>query len=896
MLAVPLLLAATWVQAGVGIGTQPNYPTPVVVGDTGLPVTVTFANTSDGDQAVGVVTVFPGDIKHTPSCGSFTFPCSAPDLGVFALSATGTGIDGPGPNGPAPIPDDSVCAGISFDISAPDGLTGEVTLTPNPAVNIEMFRFDECIIEFTADVTALPTIDSNLVQNGTQTLQTSQVAATHLPTQVSSGGTGSDETTVTDCNISITKCVVVDTDNDGSLEDETCVAEATGIVGALAEWRIDVSNDGPGLAGSCTLTDPTLGIDQVVDFSSGPVPTITDPGECVDPRTDNTATLTCNTCDGVAQVNQEQASATLICEECDVQVDKQISCDGGTTWYDQGLVEDAAGDGDDPCAGLGTDPIMVRYQVANPNANCDLSNCSLVETNTTFGNEPSVPDLASGQQTNVETDLPGELTPACDTAFGDPGDPNEPNLVTVTCDTEYGTTATANDDGNFSCLEVALLVDRNVDCGGGAADMTLVDSNEDGTNGCSTLDGNDVNWGYQAQNTGDATLYACVLTDSNTTVSSQVTVGTLAPNGAVPFDATNNPIPCSPELEASETPYGEVTLECCVRDVATLAECNAGDRVSVYDRSTVSCETPGLDIVKRCIDGDGDGADESVEVEVTSNASTNEPFYTDCDVTDTFHIDIPCAELDSLPGTDVPVTPDNYALGSDDSQVSTGDLPAFTAPSCNTASVSCLDPAGAPVVREAVPVECTPPTLGCLTRTPGFWGNRPDITARFVLPGEGGPLEVCGLELDNVGFDNNKGDPVDPVPASIDPTLSAVEAICSVGKDHKIMGEQETQLVRQCTAAALNFAVSEQEGGDCSSTENPYGVAISDAMDACCDASSACTGAPTTYTINECIGIIDWFNNSTDTLATDIFSGLGAADSYNCVRSRNNKTVVNPYP
>jgi hypothetical protein len=167
------------------------------------------------------------------------------------------------------------------------------------------------------------------------------------------------------------------------------------------------------------------------------------------------------------------------------------------------------------------------------------------------------------------------------------------------------------------------------------------------------------------------------------------------------------------------------------------------------------------------------------------------------------------------------------------------------------------------------------------------------------------PQEVCGVSIDNVGWDTKKGPAQTPATCDVngdgvfdecgDPEHSAIEAICSVGKDHKIMGSQETQLVRQCTAAWLNFAVSEAEGGNCAS-EPVDGTLIGDAMAACCDADSACTGNPTTYSVEECIGIIDWFNNANDSLYTDVFTGLGAADSSHCRGARNNGTVVNPNP
>ena len=64
-------------------------------------------------------------------------------------------------------------------------------------------------------------------------------------------------------------------------------------------------------------------------------------------------------------------------------------------------------------------------------------------------------------------------------------------------------------------------------------------------------------------------------------------------------------------------------------------------------------------------------------------------------------------------------------------------------------------------------------------------------------------------------------------------------------------------------------------------------------MDACCDTESACTGDPGAYSVTECIDLVN-YSNYNDTPSSDVFTGLGAADSYNCVKSRNNGTVVTP--
>jgi hypothetical protein len=170
---------------------------------------------------------------------------------------------------------------------------------------------------------------------------------------------------------------------------------------------------------------------------------------------------------------------------------------------------------------------------------------------------------------------------------------------------------------------------------------------------------------------------------------------------------------------------------------------------------------------------------------------------------------------------------------------------------------------------------------GCLTHTPGFWGNHPLITDRFL------PLPVCGVELDTVLA--GSGTATTP-PGS----TSATEAICSVGNDHKILGPQLTQLVRQCTAALLNVAASASGGGNCPG-DFPD---LESLLTGCCGPMSVCTGDPVPMlTIQSCIDQLDAFNNSPDTLPPfGPFVSPGPADPSQCQEARNNGIVVIPGP
>src|SRR5688500_20295989 len=93
-LLIVLLIPPPLAPAGVGITVAPEFPTQVEVGDEDVPASLTITNNSDGDEAVGNVTVT--QITFVPSCSravSSDPTCSVPpsvrDPETFTLSTTG---------------------------------------------------------------------------------------------------------------------------------------------------------------------------------------------------------------------------------------------------------------------------------------------------------------------------------------------------------------------------------------------------------------------------------------------------------------------------------------------------------------------------------------------------------------------------------------------------------------------------------------------------------------------------------------------------------------------------------------------------------------------------------------------------------------------------------------
>ena len=414
-------------------------------------------------------------------------------------------------------------------------------------------------------------------------------------------------------------------------------------------------------------------------------------------------------------------------------------------------------------------------------------------------------------------------------------------------------------------LNCLVQVDKQISCDGGVTwqDPGLVFANEDGTNGCTTTDGTPILVRYQVHNSGLAPLHACVLTETNAAFGAPGLVTTpLLPGATTVFiPALLAPV-CSDALENSEP--NTATVSCFCRE-----NLDPDDKASASDSADLTCQSsPLLSLTKLCADP---GADGTNAITITAAATDADLGFVNCHVSDNIFLTDPTCPADVGVGTPVTVAPADFNLAAGDSQIVTGSVGPLTANACNTASISCtVETTGAEVTATADAV-CPGQGEGCFTHTPGFWGTHPQITSQFLN------VQVCGVTIDNVLAGNG---------------TSAIEAICSVGKDGKILGPQLTQLVRQCTAAALNIAASTAGGGNCASAFPNLAAQ----MDACCSAQSACTGeAPAGFTVNSCIETLDAFNNSVDTLDPfGPFVGSQRADPSVCQDSKNNGTVVTP--
>ena len=256
---------------------------------------------------------------------------------------------------------------------------------------------------------------------------------------------------------------------------------------------------------------------------------------------------------------------------CAVQVDKEISCDGGATFHDVGFVS-ADTDSSDFCLGwnahdnIPAESIIVRYAVKNTSSSgLVLHNCTIAERNTQITSSAvSIGDVAT-QSTPVA------VTNPCSTALS----ANEPDRGTVTCDctsTAGQVQVTAFDEAKFVCQTPGLTVVKTCP----ATTPVLC--------GTSTSAG----FTITAHNSGTADLANCSVTD--TVFPGDTTCTT----GGTSVTVTPASIASLPAGGQDATSTGSVTLSADSCNKATVT-CNivgsAGPK-SVTASDNTTCQIP----------------------------------------------------------------------------------------------------------------------------------------------------------------------------------------------------------------------------------------------------------------------------------------------------------------
>lgn len=412
-----------------------------------------------------------------------------------------------------------------------------------------------------------------------------------------------------------------------------------------------------------------------------------------------------------------------------------------------------------------------------------------------------------------------------------------------------------------------------------------------------TVDGQPADFRLIVSAGGDDALVGlqnCVVTDPD--LGLEETIPTIAAGGSETII-----VPGFCDVDGTRTNTATVTCECADRPDVTRTD---------TDTATLQCLSPGVNVTKTCVEPTDGG-----------------PFTFDIDVQNTGETALRCVVEDFIEPGACPKEPEGTAdLTSTPFVVAAGGTsPVDFGPqtveqtSCNVAVVTCeignmvgetFEPeqddcinvvegagtcavnggtcatdadCGTKTITDTASEECAVEAEGCLTRTPGFWGTHPNVTAEFL------DVWSCGHTL----VTTEAGDPG-----------SVTEDLCSIGRDQKEYDSpQQAQLTRQCAAAALNIAASLELAGSCEEELS------AERFSECCGVDLCAEGTKEEITASGCIEDLDEFNNlelgEFDDQDLCHVLGLGppcAADPSQCQEAGDNgiinadTTVVTPAP
>src|SRR5213596_4150861 len=416
---------------------------------------------------------------------------------------------------------------------------------------------------------------------------------------------------------------------------------------------------------------------------------------------------------------------------CVAKVDKQVSCDGGLTFHDVGLVS-ADDDGHtDLCLGwnaftvdgtaVPAEAIQVRYVVGNAGT-ADLLNCSIGEGNPGFPSTVSVGSLAGACVADVDCGnaqatcvngacvvTSGVNSAACSATLS----AEEPDTATVTCDctpTPGELQATAFDQAKFQCLTPGLAVTK--ECKVQAAD---------GTNEADVT----------LMNTGTADLQNCVVTDKvfpndptcppTTTTSTDVTVA-----GVASLPAGQSATVMGSVTGMTTNACNTVSVTCEIKDSVDPSNPSQPKKTPPATDQDV-CGVPSVSISKVCAAQDASGVNQ-ITFTVTNTGGVA---LANCAITDNIFTNDPTCPPTGA-GTPVPTTPAAIASLDPGAMASaTGSVSGLTGNACDEVSVTC-DVVGATgrtvTATDAQVCLAAPPPSGC--RVTG-----------------GGLVDACGPDL-----------------------------------------------------------------------------------------------------------------------------------------------------
>lgn len=591
-------------------------------------------------------------------------------------------------------------------------------------------------------------------------------------------------------------------------------------------------------------------------------------------------------------LGQASGTGAFLLDTCEVELYKSVCVDlDGDDIIDQCFGEDEKGG-----AGATLEGKAVEWRTTWSNTGTlDLGEC-VVQDDTTGFSEPVEP-MAPGQGGSADL---GAGT--CD-AF-------TANTASITCNMcgDLDIQTYDEDSVTVDCPTCEVEIDKQVACEWPVAEEEWVDESgdDDGvrgppdtreTLGCIGWEGDDeVSFRYNVTNLGELDVTDCAVTDTIVELGfgeAGRPVNLSVPGSTDSF--TEEQILCD-VTEGASTGF----LNClCIPSIDGVPldqalgltapidsfgpDCIASDDDSV----DVDCLTAGVSVNKTCGEADEEG-NWNVVIEVSN---TFEADLENCTITDTL------GGVDVTAGLVCDGDPLDFDLPAGTFFNCTGVYPAEgDAEVLNTVDVDC-DIVGSKKSKQASDEDiCIPPPGGCFTRTPGYWGTHPESTLWAL---DGGLIN-CGVLIDNADGDE------DGAPGS------AIEDMCSIGKDHKDAHTTNAQLnlERHCMAAMLNISATRlMEGGSC---ESEY-RGISEGLAFCCGAGleegeeSICNtdNADAKMYVSDCIGFVGGFNELDDGNDLDEmdlcpdnpytgFESPCSADSSACQASSGNGFVNGP--
>jgi hypothetical protein len=340
----------------------------------------------------------------------------------------------------------------------------------------------------------------------------------------------------------------------------------------------------------CDVDDPLAGFQQlgVALPVGGPPQVFNTSVSGLTEATLNTVDVTCT--EQLSQTALPPDSADDLCEVeqiCDIQLDRQVSCDGGITWTDAGPGGDALFDDGvtDLCSTTDSGPVQVRWVAIN---NSTIGGQTAeVRCTLTDGNPNFAADVAAATMPPSGTAGTIAITDINECSLVEDGEPAGVT-ATLSCECldtlgEVYDTDSDDDTAGFECLGCDVDIIKEVDCGDG-----FVDS-------CTAPIGAPVAVQYTIENTGDVDLF-CTITDSNAEILVGVGGSIVLGSSLTPAEVTvevDDDQTCTAELQAGEPDTARV--DCfCGEDGGPETVFDTDDANIQCVAGELICRTPGF--------------------------------------------------------------------------------------------------------------------------------------------------------------------------------------------------------------------------------------------------------------------------------------------------------------